>query len=104
MNHSLVPVVPPLVEETVDPIILEARLKDLRRQYDQTKLGVQMPAGASEEEIYALREAHSARQVSIVKESIAIIAKLRGKASGPAKGGGKRAKKAPIDMSHLLAD
>jgi hypothetical protein len=92
------------LEEVTDPIALEARFKELRRQSDQTKLGIQPPENASEAEIYALREAHSARQVSLVREQIEIIAKLRGKASGPAKGGGKRAKKAPIDMSHLLAD
>lgn len=99
---SLLPVIP--AQEESDPIVLEARLKELRKQYDQSRLGAQIPEGASEAELYSLRESHSARQISLVKEQIEIIAKLRGKASGPAKAGGKRAKKAPIDLSHLLAD
>lgn len=104
MTQPLPSVLPALPEETLDPVALEARLKELRRQLDQTKRELISTTDRSEAEIAELRASHSARQISIIEESIAIIAKLRGKASGPAKAGGKRAKKAPIDMSHLFAD
>ena len=48
-----------------------------------------------------LRKNYEETLAAKVKEQLAILATLRTTAAGPAKAGGKRAKKAPIDLEAL---
>jgi hypothetical protein len=81
---------------------LNARLKQL--QAEQLSMDAQGPpydpSKSDLENATAAREFHD-RMGALMKEQLTIYATLRKTAAGPAAKGGKRAKKAPLDLSAL---
>lgn len=97
------PATTPLTE--ADAITLSSRLEDLRRIWAaRSKVFIAPPGEHSEVELSLLRKQWEAESQSLIREQIAIIAKLRRTSAGPAKKGGKRAKTAPLDLGALLTN
>ena len=96
---------PPLAEAdlaTTDPIILDQELKLLRGE--QFNMEDWKPAADATEEANAESKRHYDDRVAfLIRRQIAILAALRKTGTGPAKAGGKRAKKAPTDLAALEA-
>jgi len=88
-----------LIVET-DPIKLNARLNDARaEQLAMMKKGWIPDPRFSEEENSTAQVEWEAKLQALIREQMGIIFVLRKTSTGPAKAGGKRAKKAPIDLS-----
>lgn len=89
------------LEET-DPI----KLNELLRQYraEQLSRKWQPDANASDQANEAAKAAFDKRTAWLINQQIGILAKSRKTGTtGPAKAGGKRAKRAPIDIASLNA-
>lgn len=88
-----------LIEED-DPLKLNARLNEA--QAEQLSIPDWKPdAARSDEENAKSRQAYDDKLRGLIHEQMGIIFKLRKTATGPAAKGGKRAKKAPVDMVSL---
>lgn len=96
------------IEPTESPIELEARFRALRARYlarsELAREGKHIQPGLSEEARSEAVAAFEAETAQLIQEQLSIIARLRRTATGPAKAGGKRAKKAPIDLAALAND
>lgn len=84
-----------------DPVVLNSHLDRLVAEYAQLKIELAKAKAANDEPLIA---ALSESAKLMVHDQIAIISKLRRTSSGPAKAGGKRAKKAPLDLAAALAN
>lgn len=83
---------------------LNVRLNALRAEMLEMKtMGFLPDANLSEAENHKLAAAFQEKQRQLVLESLSILAALRKTSSGPARAGGKRAKKAPLDLDALEA-
>jgi hypothetical protein len=88
-----------LIEET-DPIALDAMLKSLRLEQNSRRY-IPDPT-LSEEQNAHKRHDYDKRTAELIKLQIGILSKQRKTGTtGPAKAGGKRAKKAPVDLLAL---
>lgn len=89
------------IEET-DPIKMTARLDEAKaEQLLMTEKGFLAPSGATEEEAAAAKLQWDYKLADLINEQLGLIMKLRKTSTGPAAKGGKRAKKAPLDLKAL---
>jgi len=96
---------PALSITETDPIKLDNRLRELQAEQIRRKsLGLQLPEGASQSEADRLRRCWNEETALQIKEMIGITMKLRRTSAGPAAKGGKRAKRAPLDMESVIMD
>lgn len=92
-----------LISET-DPQVLSQMLN--RYSEEQTLLeteGFVADSTLSDEQNAERKQQFDMKLASLIEKQIGIIFKLRKTATGPAKAGGKRAKKAPADLAALDA-
>jgi hypothetical protein len=88
-----------------DPIKLDNRLRELQAAQLRRKIqGLQIPEGTSQGEADRLRREWNSSYALEIKEMIGITMKLRRTSAGPAAKGGKRAKRAPLDMDAVIMD
>lgn len=89
-----------LAPEIQDPAILDAMLKQHRLEQMSRKWAPD--ESLSEEENSKLKLAFDERTAWLIKQQLSIISRLRKTGTtGPAKAGGKRAKRAPKDIRAL---
>lgn len=99
--------IPTLHPDTLAPpqgdfVSLNARLLALRsEQLELRRRGFTPDPNLSDAENSALAAAFQDRLRLMVREQLSILAALRKTSSGPAKQGGKRAKKVPLDLDAL---
>ena len=100
MNYTIEMLEAPLSD---DPVLLDAELKELRAaQLNRAKF--EPNPNASDEVNAANSRHHDHIEALMIRRQISIIAFLRKTGTtGPAKGGGKRAKKAGADFAALQA-
>lgn len=108
-NTNLVPSLPapelvPAPTTDGERLALEARLKNLRAAWASRPQYFQPPRGdMSEVELTEARRAWEETSKLMIREQIEILAVLRRTSAGPARKGGTRAKKAPLDLGAFLA-
>ncbi len=94
-NTSVPPPEPTLLE-------LQAMRQALtKRQLDLETAGCPYDSALSEAENAKRQYDYQEELKKLIHDQLQILAKLRKTASGPAKAGGKRAKKAPLDLSSM---
>ena len=86
-----------------DPVVIGSQLEDARRLQDSLGEYLQVDETLSEEENTKLHQEHANLLRKIIRFQMGCIFKLRKTSStGPAARGGKRAKKAPLDLESTL--
>lgn len=85
---------------TADQLVAKRHALGLRQQELEAR-GCPYDAGLSDVENAKRQYFHQEELRQLVREQLEIMAKLRNTAAGPAKAGGKRAKKAPVDLAAL---
>lgn len=89
-----------------DPLVLQARFDALRAEYEERRQAIAKgtlcpPAGLEEIALAAWRKEQDEITANMISEQIKLLAMLRRTTQGPARKGGKRAKKAPVDLDSL---
>lgn len=92
-----------------DPLTLQARFDALRAQYEDRRQKIAKgelvpPPGLEEIALAAWRREQDEITANLISAQIKLIALQRRTTQGPARKGGKRAKKAPIDLDALDDD
>ena len=89
--------------DDLDNLTLDARLRELRIIQAKRPRAFVPPPGMPDELVELSRKAWDEETASLVREQLTILSKLRRTSAGPARKGGTRAKKAPLDLGALIS-